>query len=66
MATKLQVKQVETVTTLGDPGVDTNIPTEKAVRDALDVIVGGVTVSASSPQGTCIMEKLLYPWQPII
>ncbi len=29
------------VTTLGDPGTDSNIPTEKAVRDAIDAIPPG-------------------------
>ncbi|MFH1118600.1 MAG: hypothetical protein V1775_02170 [Bacteroidota bacterium] len=39
--TKVKPKQIDVVTTIGDPGVDTNIPTEKAVRDALDAAPGG-------------------------
>ena len=34
-ATKLQVKQLEAVTTVADPGLDTTVPTEKSVRTAI-------------------------------
>lgn len=40
--TKLQVKQLEAVTTVANPGLDTTVPTEKAVRDALNLVGGGV------------------------
>lgn len=39
--TKVKPKQIDTVISIGDPGLDTNIPTEKAVRDAITAISGG-------------------------
>lgn len=39
--TKLKVEQLPTVTTVADPGLDTTIPTEKAVRDALGALTAG-------------------------
>ena len=39
--TIIKVRQLPVVTTLADPGLDTTIPTEKAVRDALDLVGGG-------------------------
>lgn len=38
-ATKVQVKQLQAVTTVANPGLDTTIPTEKAVRSAINAII---------------------------
>lgn len=39
--TLLPPKQLATVTVVADPGLDTKIPTEKAVRDAIASSGGG-------------------------
>ena len=40
-ATKIKTKQIPVVTVVADPGVDTNLASEKAIRDAIDAIPGG-------------------------
>jgi len=39
--TEFRVEQLPATTSVGTPGVDTLIPTEKAVRDALDAVGSG-------------------------
>lgn len=54
------------VTTLADPGLDTNVASEKAVRDAIDAIGGGtmvypgagIGVSTGSAWGTSLADPL--------
>ena len=40
-ATKIKTKQLPVVTVVADPGLDTNLASEKAIRDAIDAIPGG-------------------------
>jgi hypothetical protein len=40
-ATKIKTKQLPVVTIVANPGLDTNLASEKAIRDALDAIPGG-------------------------
>lgn len=41
--TKLKTDQLPVTTEIDTPGVDTQVPTEKAVRDAIDAIPTGDT-----------------------
>jgi hypothetical protein len=40
---------LKTTTTLGSPGVDTQVPTEKAVRAAISTASNGLQVVAADP-----------------
>lgn len=45
--TKIQTKQLPVVTTVANPGVDTNIPSEKAVRAAFQPLDGWILASTT-------------------
>ena len=51
--TKLRTVQIPVVTTVDTPGLDTTIPTEQAVREAITAVGALPTfVTRESPSGT--------------
>jgi hypothetical protein len=52
MTNKIKPKQIVVTTSIGNPGVDTNIPSEKAVRTALNGVSGSSGISEAPINGT--------------
>jgi hypothetical protein len=52
MTNKIKPKQIVVTTSIGNPGVDTNIPSEKAVRTALNGVTGSSGISEAPINGS--------------